>query len=124
MKTILTPERSQSTACVQLRAPGDLYIQAFDAYGFQRELTLRETGAAGSFQIMVYQHPGRRGWYDMSRAQGRKLMAALIARAESEVYSPLMFNPEGLGHPRNAGFVRFCEAAFRGASPSDLLKMI
>lgn len=119
MRTLLTPEQSKSGSCVQLRAPGDLYIQSFDAYGYQRELILLESGLG--YKLTVYQHPGRRETRELSRAQGRKLMAALIARAESEQYHVLLFSPIA---PRNAGFVHLQEAIFRGDDFLAILEQV
>jgi hypothetical protein len=123
MKTLLTPECIPgSSSCVQLKAPGNLYIQSLDSYGYLRELSLTEQD--GGFRLHVYQHPGRREITQLTRAQGRKLIAALIGRAESGTYRDLMFNPHSPGQPRNVGFVRFQEAAFRGVPFADLLAMV
>ncbi len=113
VKTLLSPERSGSGTCVQVRDAGGLYVQSFDAYGFQREMTLKEAASGTGWVLQVYQHPGRRQEISLTLAQGRKLLAAFVARAESDLYFPLLWNPEALGNPKNRGFVRFQEAVFR-----------
>lgn len=121
MKTLITPESIPgSGSCVQLRCAGNLFIQSFDAYGYQRELSLTEKD--GGFELHTYQHPGRRNIWQLTRAQGRKLMALLIGRAE--LHPALLFNARVEDRPKNEGFVRMQEAIFRGILFSDLMKLI
>lgn len=94
--------------------------QSFDAYSYQREMSLIEN--LTGFELQVYQHPGRRNSWQLSRAQGRKLMALLIGRAE--LHPALLFNATVADRPKNEGFVRMQEAIFRGIEFRQLMELI
>ena len=126
MKTYITPESIPGAgSCVQLRESGDLFIQSFDAYGFQRELILKCSDSPTSgYRLHVYQHPGRREERTLTVNAGRKLMAALLACCESATRRTLLFNAGNADAPKNSGFVRFQEACFRGNDSALLIEML
>ena len=101
-----------------------LYVQAIDAYGFQRELTIRSDGVG--YECLVYQHPGRREIFKVSQRKGREFIKAFVKQVKE--YPVLMFNDTGypasatqLQRPRHEGFVRLCEQLHRGEPLSPLL---
>lgn len=117
-QTILSPEQSDSTACVLVNHPcGKLYVQALDAYGFQRELSVVEIPEG--FRVSVYMHPGRRESEQVSIKTGERFMARFLEITQS--YRGLLFNPTEANRPKNAGFVSLCERLHRGEAVSAKL---
>lgn len=122
-QTLLSPEQSQTTACVIADGPlGLVYVQALDAYGFQRELSLVRdldirTEHFGHYLLKAYMHPGRRDETYLSATQA----AAFVARIDviCREYPQTLF---GKGEARNGGFVRLCEMIHRGRWPMTFWK--
>ncbi len=122
MQTLFSPDTANSGgSCVQSET-GRLFIQSFDAYGFQREFVMNAN--AEGFECHAYQHPGRREVWQVSAKEGNMLFAALTVRVSGQ-YASLLFNDDSAaGRPRNEGFVRFQEACFRGRPMQDLSAMV
>lgn len=114
-----------------------LYVQAIDAYGFQRELSVQrlhvynpDTGKTSYvWEMHVYAHPGRRNRYEVSEAQAKGFISAFLSLCER--YPDLLFNspfwresdaktPANV-RPVSAGFVTLCERLHRGASLAESL---
>lgn len=115
---ILTPETNNSTACVIVRGPGaPLYIQALDAYGYQRELVLKQDGPG--FVVHCYQHPGRRIVVPITAKQADRLANRIEEICER--YPHFLFNGPGEDRARCAGFVTLQEGIFRGIPFADIL---
>lgn len=109
-----------------------LYVQAIDAYGFQRELIVQRTyrfnpstGETVYFwQSHVYMHPGRREIQEISEAQAKHFISEFLRLARD--YPTLLFNanatlPNGHFRPTSEGFVRLCERLHRHASLAESL---
>jgi hypothetical protein len=98
-----------------------LEVMAIDAYGFQREFSLRLTFEPGNskniyWESQIYQHPGRR--FIISHL-GNKKCEAFIKKflAYCKNYPLAFFNEKGVAE-QNYGFVKFAERLHRGEEPS------
>lgn len=99
-----------------------LYVQAHDAYRYQREWTLEFRYQPGDskklfWESHVYMHPGRREIVEVGASRAETCILKFLHLCES--YPALLF-PEK-DHPnlsRCEGFVHFCEQLHRGAIPS------
>lgn len=115
-----------SSAVVQLFRPKGLmadkahprlYVQAFDAYAFQRELILQLRHRPGYssktfYELHVYQHPDRRLLVEVSRQRFEGFVQKFLKQVQE---SPdLLFNTGTLSRPLNCGFVMLCERLHRG----------
>ncbi len=116
-RVIHSPDNGSTASAIVSGPLGSLYIQALDAYGYQRELVLRQEGI--SFRLDCYQHPGRRAVLNLTRAQADRL----VSRMEEicKLYPSLLFNLSGENRARCAGFVTLQEQIFRGESIADVL---
>lgn len=121
MKILISPEALNSTACAIESGPlGLLYVQCLDAYGFQREMTVRESNdEKGEFIVQVYMHPGRRHTVRVSLKEWSIFYASFsdtVAR-----YPDCLFNKGNDARARCAGFVSMQEMIFRGVPLKDVL---
>lgn len=102
-----------------------LYVQAHDAYGYQREWTLQFRCEPGDskklfWESHVYMHPGRREIVPVGKAMAETCILKFLHLCEN--YSDLLFPADD--HPkliRCSGFVHFAEQLHRGALPSATL---
>lgn len=117
--------------------PFSIYIQAMDAYGYQREvsadinpnsnLILQNGGrhpdtcqlVLYDCEMVVYTHPGRRTPISLRRNKLQSLINRLEARIAS--YPFLLFHDnvisaDGRLLPKNSGFVNWHEDAHRGTA--------
>ncbi len=99
-----------------------LYVQAHDAYGYQREWTLEFRYESGDskklyWESHVYMHPGRREIVQVGKSQAETCILKFLHLCEN--YPSLLFPADD--HPkllRCDGFVRFAEYLHRGGLPS------
>lgn len=106
------------------RARPKLYIQAIDAYRYQRELSIEYRHRPGNSDDMywechAYRHPGVRHITEPSKAVAEKLIARILELCEK--YPSLLFNSSddaGPGRARHEGFVHFHDILLAGADPS------
>ncbi len=114
MKVLISPETLNSTASVIEDGPlGLLYVQCLDAYGFQRELTVRQSVSnPEEYVIQVYVHPVRRHTVTVSLRD----WSAFYANFSDMVgrYPDSLFNAPNPHRARCAGFVSMQEMIFRG----------
>lgn len=109
-----------------------LYVQAIDAYGFQRELIVQRTYRFNPgtdetiyfWQSHVYAHPERRNVQEISEAQAKHFISEFMRLARD--YPTLLFNanatlPNGHFQPVSDGFVTLCERLHRCADLVDCL---
>jgi hypothetical protein len=97
-----------------------LYVQAIDAYGFQREMSVAlihrynvETGeTVYLWEAHTYQHPGRREIAELSANVAQRFIARFLELAEK--YPDLLFNVGNDRYARSSGFVTLQERIFRG----------
>lgn len=121
MKILIAPETLNSTACAIEDGPlGLLFVQCLDAYGFQREMTVREsTNEKDEFIVQVYVHPGRRHTVRVTLKEWSAFYASFsdtVAR-----YPDCLFNAPNESRARCAGFVSMQEMIFRGVPLKDVL---
>lgn len=121
MKILIAPETLNSTACAIENGPlGLLFVQCLDAYGFQREMTVRESNdTKGEFLVSVYVHPGRRHTVRVSRKEWESFRASFcdtVAR-----YPDCLFNKGNASRAQCAGFVSMQEMIFRNVPLKDVL---
>jgi hypothetical protein len=119
-----------STASVQLHgALGTLYIQALDAYGFQRELSITAGSASqpcSGYSLKAYMHPGRRDSLELRADQVAEFVARIEDICADANLTALLFNVKenGDGRARCNGFVHLCEAIHRGESFASIMERI
>lgn len=104
----------------------ELKIQAHDAYGYQRELSIELVRTPGSsterrWMVRAYKHPFRpTAETVVSRAVAQRLIARIWEL--STEHPGLLWNDddehERRPRPRHEGFVRFHELLVWGATPS------
>lgn len=121
MKILITPETLNSTACAIENGPlGLLFVQCLDAYGFQREMTVRESNdTKGEFLVSVYVHPGRRHTVRVSCKEWEAFRTSFcdtVAR-----YPDCLFNKGNASRAQCAGFVSMQEMIFRNVPLKDVL---
>lgn len=125
-RTLHTPDNG-STACVIVSGPlGSLYIQALDAYGFQRELSIVANDdfasqAFGRFKLKAYMHPGRRDELYLTDEQADKFVKRIEHVCAK--YPSFLFNTPDTGARCN-GFVHLCESIHRGDDIADIITSI
>lgn len=100
-----------------------LEIQAFDAYGYQRELTIaryREPGAShptAEYEVVAYRHPFRPPIHTLiSPAVARRLISRIVELTEQ--WPSLLWNDANERYAQHAGFVRFHDWLLYGSAPS------
>lgn len=99
-----------------------LYVQAIDAYGFQREWTLQYRHEPGDssdcyWESHAYHHPGRRDIQRMAPKAAARVVAHFLDICQD--YPTLMFNAsQDRVRARHEGFVKFHEVMLRGFEPS------
>ena len=129
MQTLHSPDNG-STAAVLLDGPlGRLYIQALDAYGFQRELSVTAGSTSlpcSGFTLKAYMHPGRRDSLDIRADQAAEFVARISDICADKNLVALLFNvkEDGAGRARCNGFVHLCEAIHRGESFASVMERI
>lgn len=125
MKTeILHSPDNGSTASVILNGPlGLVKIQALDAYGFQREMSLtlnpdQNTQHFGSHLLGVYMYPGRHDETYLTKRQAEAFTDRIREVCADHNLTGLLFNkPEaGQGRARCSGFVHLCETIHSGSA--------
>jgi hypothetical protein len=103
------------------RARPKLYIQAMDAYRYQRELSIQLRHRPGDsndlyWEVHTYQHPGQHEVREVSKDVATRLINRIIELGET--YPALLFNEANERQPRSEGFVHFHNALLWGAEPS------
>lgn len=100
-----------------------LAVQFFDAYGFQRELSIKRHAAGGHWTVTAYKHPMRPPTETrVSEAVALRLITRLWELTTT--YPILLLNDPGEGrlNGQHSGLVRLHESLLAGARPSvDLL---
>lgn len=98
---ILQLPKSQTTVVVE---PTRLYVQSFDAYGYQRELIIRWTSTG--WVCHAYMHPGMRDIQNsILEEHVEKFVEAFLKQCDT--YPSLLFNPTvpSSNLAMNSGFV-------------------
>ncbi len=101
-----------------------LEVMAIDAYGYQREWSLKYTWEPGNTSKLcwlshVYQHPGRREVHVVDEKQAAGCILKFLELCRD--FPSLLFNDPSISRPRSAGFVQFCERLHRGELPSKTM---
>ena len=97
-----------------------LYIQAIDAYSYQRELIIQLKHRPSSiddlyWEIHTYRHPGRRNIQEISESAAVNMIMRIIELANN--YPSLLFNAKGIC-AQNDGFVHLTETLLDGTTAS------
>jgi hypothetical protein len=95
-----------------------LYVQAIDAYRFQREMSVAlihrydpTTGKTSYlWEAHTYKHPGQREIAELSADVAKRFIARFLEL--SEKYPSLLFNESTAERARNEGFVHLQERIF------------
>lgn len=102
-----------------------LYIQSFDSYRRQHELTIEYRHEPGNmdnmyWELHAYRHPGVRKIHTLTEGVARRMIARIIELCEN--YPTLLFNEATTERPgMNEGFIMFNEALLSGYTPSVTL---
>lgn len=117
----------ENRACVvfSVKGPEDkfrvpmakLFVQAYDQYGHQRELSVSKPENDVLWSWKIYHHPDRRGDGTVGEDLGIKFVCRFLDICHN--YPGILFNKEGEGipsRPLNEGFVQMAEAMHRGWS--------
>jgi hypothetical protein len=103
-------------ATLQVKEDGEVFIQCLDAYGYQREMSIRPVENK-MFRVHVYVHPGRREIKQVGNHAGKNFIDKLLRTCTDN--PQLLFNPS-IAHasfsysPRNYGFILMQERIFQG----------
>lgn len=131
----MTIQLESAHACVILTLDKDcngqerikLYIQAIDAYCYQRELSIQYRHEPGNLDKMfwechAYRHPGIRCIKTLAPAIAKRLIGRILYLAKN--YPSLLFNDAGSGgRAVSEGFVHFHDMLLAGYEPTcKLLK--
>jgi hypothetical protein len=98
-----------------------LFVQAFDAYGFCRELyvKLAQPDLPTSWTLSAYQQPGRRSDYRISQEVADYFVKKFRELVESKSRVAGFFPAEGAKLPPCQDFVKMMEALHREHNDDD-----